>query len=127
MSESTWELEKELIEQFDALRSTKGGSVGDAAIEKCLEAHISSDDQKKPCGQRFLKDTRSLRTLKGVAGAGKSTTLNAIRDALEREGYTVVGGAIAGLAKEELAAKAGITSRNDCKSALSTGGVSQEL
>ncbi len=110
VTESTWQLEKELIKQFDALRSTKGATVSATTIENCLQSLSVSDDQKEAV-TKILKDTRSLRTLDGVAGAGKSTTLNAVRDALEREGYTVVGGAIAGLAKEELTAKAGIVSR----------------
>ena len=36
---------------------------------------------------------------------------NAVRDAFERSGYRVIGAALAGVAKEELAAKSGIEAR----------------
>ena len=47
--------------------------------------------------------------LEGVAGAGKTTTLSAVRDAAEREGYTVEGFAPTSRAAQKLG-DAGIAS-----------------
>jgi ATP-dependent exoDNAse (exonuclease V) alpha subunit len=53
----------------------------------------------------------SVRVLSGVAGAGKSRTLNVVREGFERAGYQVRGGAISGAAKEELVGQTKIDSR----------------
>nr|WP_261342648.1 AAA family ATPase [Crateriforma conspicua] len=53
----------------------------------------------------------SLRVMTGVAGAGKSTAIDAIRDAFERSGHRVLGTAMAGKAANELSDRGGIETR----------------
>ena len=52
-----------------------------------------------------------MKALAGVAGSGKSTTLKALREVWERQGYTVKGAALAGIAVDNLQQAAGIKSR----------------
>ena len=49
-----------------------------------------SADQARGRG-RDLRNRDRVQALEGVAGAGKTTTLAAVRDAAEREGYVVKG------------------------------------
>ncbi len=63
-------------------------------------------DQREATQQLFANRDR-VQALEGVAGAGKTTTLAAVRDAAERDGYVVQGLAPTGRAAAELA-KAGM-------------------
>ncbi|MEP7309327.1 MAG: MobF family relaxase [Acidobacteriota bacterium] len=63
--------------------------------------HLSAD-QQAAITQLFANRDR-VQVLDGVAGAGKTTTLAAVRDAAERDGYTVRGFAPTGRAAQKLA------------------------
>ena len=52
-------------------------------------AHLSSSQHRAV--QEVLGSRDQVAALEGVAGAGKTTSLSAIRDAAEREGYSVEG------------------------------------
>ncbi len=54
---------------------------------------------------------RDLASVVGYAGSGKSAMLGVARDAWEREGYTVRGASLSGIAAENLEAGSGISSR----------------
>ena len=54
---------------------------------------------------------RDLAAVVGYAGSGKSAMLGVARDAWEREGYTVRGASLSGIAAENLEAGSGIASR----------------
>lgn len=66
-------------------------------------------DQRAAIDEIFANRDR-VQALEGVAGAGKTTTLAAVRDAAERDGYAVEGLAPTGRAAQKLA-EAGMPAR----------------
>ena len=60
---------------------------------------------------RFITSERQIEALTGFAGAGKSAAIAAARDAWQAEGYRVLGGALSGIAAENLQRESGIESR----------------
>jgi conjugative relaxase-like TrwC/TraI family protein len=61
-----------------------------------------SADQRAAAAEIFRNRDR-VQALEGIAGAGKTTTLAAVRDAAERDGYVVKGLAPTGRAAHQLA------------------------
>lgn len=57
----------------------------------------------------------SIQVIEGYAGTGKTYLLNAARQVWEKEGYTVLGAAVAGRAARELEAGSGIKSMSVAK------------
>jgi hypothetical protein len=65
--------------------------------QACAVTHITQRPQR-------------IALLSGYAGTAKTTTLQAIREAFETEGYQVIGAALSGKAARELTNRAGIPS-----------------
>ena len=61
-----------------------------------------SADQRAAAADIFRNRDR-IRALEGIAGAGKTATLAAVRDAADRDGYAVKGLAPTGRAAHQLA------------------------
>ena len=59
---------------------------------------------------QITSEMGSIKTVAGRAGTGKTTMLAAAREAWESKGYHVVGCSVSGMAAQELAKGAGITS-----------------
>lgn len=110
-TQATWREEEAFIAEVDKLRAAPGARVGGKQIAKAIASHPTLLPEQRAAAEHLLKSPGAIRALTGVAGAGKSFTLDVVREALEQSGYRVIGAALAGVAKEELAAKAGIESR----------------
>ena len=110
-----WELEQKMLADVQTLRATPGAKVSARAIEKVLQRHQDLSPDQARAARALLDDKSSLKTMTGVAGAGKTRTLGAVVKAYEQAGYKVLGGALAGTATEELASKANIDSRTVAK------------
>jgi len=106
-----WDLEEKLLQQVDALKSRAGAQVSDKVVAKTLKQNQHLDEEQAAAVRQLLTSDSAIRTMTGVAGAGKSTTLDAVKDGFERAGYRVSGGALSGVAKEELAEKTGMSAR----------------
>jgi len=106
-----WDLEERLLKNIEALKAQSGPLVSDKIVDQVLRKRPYLDDEQRAAVRQILTQKSGLRLLTGVAGSGKSAILDAVREGLERAGYRVIGGAISGQAKEELAAKAKIKSR----------------
>ncbi len=110
-----WELEQRMLADVQTLREAPGARVSQKAIDKTLKKHSDLSPEQAIAVRALLEDQSSLRTMTGVAGAGKTRTLKAVVEALENQGYKVFGGALSGAAKEELASKAEIRSETLAK------------
>ncbi len=78
------------------------------ALQKEVGANLSEEQRR---AVTHLVNRRQLTAVIGLAGAGKSTMLSAARDAWERQGYRVIGAALAGKAADGLQNASGIPSR----------------
>ncbi|MDX1964984.1 MAG: MobF family relaxase [Pirellulales bacterium] len=110
VTDEMWGREEQLLGNFETLRSVPGAKIQSYANFQSPSKQRLSDEQQTAVTD-ILQSKRALRLLTGVAGAGKSTTLNALREAFEAAGYRVHGAALSGTATEELTKKAGIPSR----------------
>jgi conjugative relaxase-like TrwC/TraI family protein len=106
-----WKLEERLFADVDALRRRKGALLTFAQTEAVIRKHRSLSIEQKKAVRRLLSRKRAIRVLTGVAGAGKTMALEALRSGFEQAGYRVIGGALAGIVARELEHKTGIKSR----------------
>jgi Ti-type conjugative transfer relaxase TraA len=60
---------------------------------------------------RFVTGDRQIEALTGFAGVGKSAAILAANDAWQRQGYRVLGGALSGIAAENLERASGVESQ----------------
>jgi conjugative relaxase-like TrwC/TraI family protein len=80
------------------LRPTQKATTGKLTYEQaCAVSHITQRPQR-------------IALLSGYAGTAKTTTLQAVREAFETEGYKVIGATLSGKAARELSNRAGIPS-----------------
>lgn len=110
-SRSNWELEKKLLTDVEGLRKEKGATIKHREADRIVQKKSNLDAEQKAAAKRLLTQKSAIRILSGVAGSGKSTTLEAVKSGLERAGYKVLGGALAGKAAQELADKTGVNAR----------------
>lgn len=109
------ELEHQMLQNIDSLAQRMAPSIADADLEKAYAAFAAKrgfdlTDQQKMVVRHLTRETGAA-ALVGYAGAGKSTATEATRIAFEAQGYTVVGGALAGIAADNLRSESGIESR----------------
>jgi conjugative relaxase-like TrwC/TraI family protein len=74
-----------------------------------VKDHPHLSDSQRAAVEQILSNRDQVIALEGVAGAGKTTSLSAVRQAAEREGYAVEGFAPTSRAAQKLA-EAGIQS-----------------
>jgi Ti-type conjugative transfer relaxase TraA len=101
--------ERGLLENADKLSERANHHVDPRRRTAVLTQHRLSAEQERAVVEVTARG--DLKALAGVAGSGKSTTLAAMRQVWEAEGYTVKGAALAGIAAENLEVAAGIQSR----------------
>ena len=102
-------LERSLLNNVDALAHRANHAVDSSTRTRILAKHSLSPEQQRAAID--ITASGDLKALAGVAGSGKSTTLKALREIWEKEGYTVKGAALAGIAVDNVQQAAGIKSR----------------
>jgi Ti-type conjugative transfer relaxase TraA len=102
-------LERSLLDKADSLAHRANHGVDSNIRTRILAKHSLSPEQQRAAID--ITGSGDLKSLAGVAGSGKSTTLRALREIWEKDGYTVKGAALAGIAVDNLQQAAGIKSR----------------
>ncbi|MBA3896240.1 MAG: Ti-type conjugative transfer relaxase TraA [Sphingomonadaceae bacterium] len=91
-------------------RHAVAGRHCDAALESAAGSGLNLSGEQRDAFEHVTA-ARDLASVVGYAGSGKSAMLGVARDAWEREGYTVRGASLSGIAAENLEAGSGIASR----------------
>jgi Ti-type conjugative transfer relaxase TraA len=102
--------ERKMMDAADRLTASKSHKVTADAQERALQSRPQLGDDQK-AAFRHLTDAGGLASVIGYSGAGKSTMLDAAREAWEKQGYTVRGATLSGIASDSLEAGSGIQSR----------------
>jgi Ti-type conjugative transfer relaxase TraA len=102
-------LERSLLGHADTLSNRADHGVDLNSRTRILSRHDLSPEQQRAALDITAKG--DLKSLAGVAGSGKSTTLKALREIWEKDGYNVKGAALAGIAVDNLQQASGIKSR----------------
>lgn len=103
-------IEAEMASRAEALSSQGRFGVAASTRNEVFSAQSRLSDEQRNAIERVTGNER-LAMVIGHAGAGKTTMMSAAREIWQAEGFTVVGGALAGKAAEGLEKEAGIASR----------------
>jgi hypothetical protein len=103
------ERERALLANAEQLAGRRGHGVSAARRAAVLSRHSLSEEQAKAF--EYVTAAGDLKSVVGVAGSGKSTVLNAMREAWVAQGLTVKGAALAGIAEDGLTRASGIAAR----------------
>jgi conjugative relaxase-like TrwC/TraI family protein len=79
-------------------------------VRAALAARPSMSDEQRSMVERLCLDGRHVDVVIGRAGAGKTFTLDAVREAFQESGHRVVGASLAARAARELESGSGIRS-----------------
>lgn len=102
-------LESRMMDKSVGLFQNHAHAVSSAFQTKALTDKNLSVEQKTAFDH--VVESGDLKCVVGFAGTGKSYLLGAARDAWEREGFTVSGVTLSGIAAENLEGSSGISSR----------------
>jgi Ti-type conjugative transfer relaxase TraA len=102
------QLEKQMVEQAEAMNNTTTHEVTADSISAAIESRTLSAEQENAL--RHMTGSNQISALVGIAGAGKSYTLGAAREAWESSGYKTIGAALSGKAAQGLQESAEIKS-----------------
>lgn len=107
-------IEAAMVDQAAGRVGEGVGVVRSASVESGRFARrpgglVLSDEQQQMI-QRLVTSGHGIEVVRARAGTGKTTAIDAARELWEREGYRVIGGALAGRAADELQARGGIDS-----------------
>jgi Ti-type conjugative transfer relaxase TraA len=103
------EAEKQMIAMATDLAKSPRHPVADHIIAQAKVTRTLTPEQDKALDH--IMTAADLCAVIGYAGAGKSYTLGAVREAYEASGYRVIGAALAGIAAQGLQRESGIESR----------------
>ena len=106
--------EARLERSADALAETRSFGVVTrhqiGAVQAAKDRGLTLSGEQRDAFEHVTGD-RGLASVVGYAGSGKSAMLGVAREAWERQGYTVRGAALSGIAAENLEAGSGMQSR----------------
>ena len=85
-------------------------AISNDALAVTFREHAYLHDEQRAAVE-YVTGASRIAAIVGLAGAGKTTALRAARETWEREGFRVVGGALAGKAAEGMEKEAAIAAR----------------
>ena len=87
------------------------GTISERHIADALAARPHLADEQRHLVEHTARSGDAITVVVGKAGTGKTTALDALRDAYERSGHRVIGAALSARAAAELDSGAGIASQ----------------
>jgi len=102
--------EADMARQALHLSGEEAFAVSEAALAVTFREHPYLHDEQRAAVE-YVTGASRVAAVVGLAGAGKTIALKAAGEAWVREGFRVVGGALAGKAAEGLETEAGIAAR----------------
>jgi Ti-type conjugative transfer relaxase TraA len=102
-------VERDMLERAKRLSSARRHDVSEQHRDQVLADGRLSIQQRNAF--EHVTSQGDVTVMVGIAGSGKSTMLDSARRAWEAAGYSVKGGALAGIAAENLENASGITAR----------------
>lgn len=105
-------LEKKLLAEVAGLNTQPSKAIPEKTV-RAVEGKLS--DEQKQALRHVTQASGSIHVVSGMAGTGKTSMLRATREALEREGFEVVGACLSGKAAQGLQDGAGIRSSTVAK------------
>lgn len=106
-----WDLEEKLLSLVEEMKKQKGPKVSKRIIERTLRKHPELSPEQAAATRFILETEGGLCCIKGVAGAGKTYIIKAVKYAYEAAGFELVGTALSGSAARELGDKGGIETK----------------
>lgn len=104
------ELERRLLVQVEESKAAAAPAVSPDTVAAVLRGRPTMTAEQADALRHAACSGGSVRVVTGMAGTGKTFLLAAVREAFEREGYAVLGAALAGKAARGLEAGAGVRS-----------------
>src|SRR5262249_18545721 len=103
-------LEQSLLDQVEASKGSLAHRVSTGTVADVIASRPTITEEQASALRHAASAPGSIRVVTGMAGAGKTVLLSAVKEAFEREGYSVLGAALAGKAARGLEVGAGIMS-----------------
>lgn len=104
------ELEQRLLTLVEESKRVASHVLSRETIEEVLSERSTMTSEQAEALQHLTLSGGSIRVVTGMAGSGKTFLLSGVREAFEREGFEVLGAALAGKAARGLEGGAGIRS-----------------
>lgn len=103
-------VERTMLTTVESWRNDSQHRVAAGAVERVIQSRPTLLEEQRQAIRQLTGAAGRLQVLTGLAGTGKTYTLDTCREIWDQAGYRVVGAALAGKAARELERGAGIES-----------------
>ena len=107
----TLALERDVLKQASRSRQERGLPCDPSAVREIETRHGFFREERKEALRHLTLGEGGVKILDGLSGTGKTSLLEAAREAWEAEGFSVMGAAVTGKASRGLREASGIESR----------------